>query len=75
MIGVAEGRLRDRFMKIQVKRKGRIYTVTGACVDIDYTVLGPVANNTFVISDGETTFVVDPSHDVDVILSMVGNRS
>ena len=62
-------------MKIQVKRKGRNLVVTGACVDIEYTVLGPIANNTFVISDGDFTFVVDPSHDADAILKMVGNRN
>lgn len=61
-------------MKIQVKRKGRNLVVTGACVDIEYTVLGPIANNTFVISDGDFTFVVDPSHDADAILKMIGNR-
>lgn len=63
-------------MKIQVKRKGRgVYSVMGACVDIEYSVLGPIANNTYVISDGDFTFVVDPSHDSDAILKMVGNRS
>lgn len=61
-------------MKIQVKRNGRTYVVTGACVDIEYQVLGPVANNTFVVSDGTTTFVVDPSHDADAIIGMLGGR-
>lgn len=62
-------------MKVQVKRKGSNLVVTGACVDIEYTVQGPIANNTYVISDDQATFVVDPSHDVDAIMSLVGNRS
>lgn len=62
-------------MKVKVRRKGKIHVVTGACVDIEYMVLGPVANNTYVLSDGQTTFVVDPSHDADAIISMLGNRS
>ncbi len=61
-------------MKVQVKRKGHIFVVQGACVDIEYTVLGPIANNTYVISDGDFTFVVDPSHDADAILAVVGSR-
>lgn len=62
-------------MKVQVRRKGRGAVVTGACVDIEYQVLGPIANNTYVISDGVTTFVVDPSHDADAIMDMVGKRT
>lgn len=60
--------------KLQVQRKGHTYVVTGACVDIEYQGLGPIANNTFVISDGKTTFVVDPSHDANAIMGMLGNR-
>lgn len=62
-------------MKVQVKRKGANLVVTGACVDIEYTVLGPIANNTYLISDDSTTFVVDPSDNADAILSMAGGRT
>ena len=62
-------------MKIQVKREGRGYRVDGACVDIQFMVLGPVQTNTYVISDGTATFVVDPAADADRILSMVGDHT
>ena len=48
-------------MKLSVKRDGRTFRVTGAAVDIKYLVLGPIENNTFIISDDAATFVVDPS--------------
>ena len=48
-------------MKLSVKRDGRTFRVTGAAVDIKYLVLGPIENNTFIISDDAVTFVVDPS--------------
>lgn len=61
-------------MKVSVKREGRSYKVTGAAVDIEFQVLGPIENNTYLISDGAATFVVDPSHSADAIVSQLGNR-
>lgn len=62
-------------MRIQVKRDGRGYRAEGACVDIEFMVLGPVQTNTYIISDGATTFVVDPADDAKRILSALGNRT
>lgn len=46
-----------------------LYEVSGLCVDVKYLVLGVLANNTYIISDGEGTMVVDPSCSADKILS------
>lgn len=62
-------------MRIEVKRSGRAYVVTGACVDIEFMVLGPIQNNTYLISDGSATFVVDPSDDADRIITALGKRT
>ena len=43
-------------MKLSVKRDGRTFRVTGAAVDIKYLVLGPIENNTFIISDDAPSF-------------------
>ncbi|MEG2211703.1 MAG: MBL fold metallo-hydrolase [Raoultibacter sp.] len=51
-----------------------IYTVNKGCVSLEFLVLGPIENNTFIISDDAATFVVDPSSDVDAILSALGGR-
>lgn len=61
-------------MTITVSRAGRGYKVEGACVDIEFLVLGPIENNTFIVSDGTATLVVDPSHDADRIIAALGNR-
>ena len=61
-------------MNIQLHREGRGYRVTGACVDIDFQVLGPIENNVYVISDGAATFVVDPAANVEAILAQLGDR-
>ncbi len=62
-------------MRVEVKKSGRVYVVTGACVDIEFMVLGPIQNNTYIISDATTTFVVDPSDDADRIISALGQRT
>lgn len=61
-------------MKIQVKREGRTYKVEGACIDIEFLVLGPIANNTFIISDDSSVIVVDPSADAPRIVNALGGR-
>ncbi len=61
-------------MKVSVKREGRTYKVTGAAVDISFLVLGPIENNTYIISDDAATFVVDPSHSADAIISALGGK-
>lgn len=52
-----------------------MYRVEGACVDIEYTVLGPVQTNTYIVSDGVSTFVVDPAADAKRIAGALGNRT
>ena len=61
-------------MKLSVKRDGRTFRVTGAAVDIKYLVLGPIENNTFIISDDAATFVVDPSDNASAIVKALGNK-
>lgn len=51
-----------------------LYEVQGLCVDVTYLVLGPIANNTYIISDGEGTLVVDPSCEAGKILMALGDR-
>lgn len=46
-----------------------LYEVSGLCVDVKYLVLGVLANNTYIISDGEGAMVVDPSCSADKILA------
>ncbi|BAK45601.1 MBL fold metallo-hydrolase [Eggerthella sp. YY7918] len=50
------------------------YQVKGACVSVEYLVLGMIQNNVFIISDDAATIVVDPSCKADEILKTVGNR-
>ena len=51
-----------------------IYEVSGLCVDVRYMVMGVLANNVYLVSDGEGTFVVDPSCDAEKILADLGDR-
>lgn len=36
--------------------------------------LGPIENNTFIISDDAATFVVDPSDNASAIVKALGNK-
>lgn len=49
--------------------KTELFEVQGLCVDVTYLVLGVLQNNTYIISDGQGTMVVDPSCDADKILT------
>ena len=49
--------------------KTELFEVQGLCVDVKYLVLGVLQNNTYLISDGKGTMVVDPSCDADKILA------
>ncbi len=49
--------------------------ITTTCVDIEYLVLGMLENNVYIVSDGEATFVVDPSIQPDAILEALGSRT
>lgn len=46
-----------------------LFEVRGLCVDVKYLVLGVLQNNTYIISDGQGTMVVDPSCDADKVLA------
>ncbi len=50
------------------------YKVKGACVNVAFSVMGPIQNNVFVISDGKATFVVDPTERADAIVRTLGGR-
>ena len=52
----------------------QVRKVGGACVDVEWTVLGPIRNNVYLIADGQGAFVVDPSCRVDEIMQMVDGR-
>ena len=51
-----------------------LYEISGLCVDVEYLVMGVLANNVYIVSDGEGTIVVDPSCSADKILAALGDR-
>ncbi|MDO5335805.1 MAG: MBL fold metallo-hydrolase [Coriobacteriia bacterium] len=61
-------------MSLSVVRKGKGMELKGACVEVSMLVLGPYATNTYFISDGKSTIVVDPSCQVDRIMDFLGGR-
>lgn len=60
-------------ISIEAKKRG-VYTVTGACIDIEFLVLGPIQNNTYLIGDGNTLICVDPAAEPKRILDAIGSR-
>lgn len=52
-----------------------LYSVSGLCVDVEYLVMGVLANNVYIVSDGEGTFVVDPSCSADKIMAALGGEA
>ena len=50
------------------------YKVTGACVGIEYLVIGMIENNVYIIDDGTTCFLVDPTSEARRIMNALGNR-
>ena len=51
-----------------------LYEISGLCVDVEYMIMGVLANNVYIVSDGEGTMVVDPSCSADKILAALGER-
>ena len=49
-----------------------LYEISGLCVDVEYMIMGVLANNVYIVSDGEGTMVVDPSCSADKILAALG---
>ena len=52
----------------------RFHKVQDLCVDVVFSILGPIANNVYVVDDGEGVIIVDPSCRPDVIQAMVDGR-
>ena len=51
------------------------YNVNGACVKVKFLVMGAIENNVYLIDDGETAFVVDPTSDAERIVRELGGRT
>lgn len=51
-----------------------MYRSNKGCVSIEFLVLGTLANNVYIISDGKGTFVVDPTCNPEQILKALGKR-
>lgn len=51
-----------------------MHRVKGACVDIECLVIGMIENNVYIISNGESNFIVDPSAKAELILEALGDR-
>ena len=51
-----------------------VQNVKGACVPIEYLVMGVIENNVYIVDDGKACFVVDPSCHCDLILKALGSR-
>ncbi|HIW75472.1 MULTISPECIES: MBL fold metallo-hydrolase [Gordonibacter] len=50
------------------------HTIPGTCVSVEYLVLGMLENNVYIISDGSSVFVVDPSCEPDRIMKALNGR-
>ncbi|MGN0301910.1 MAG: MBL fold metallo-hydrolase [Anaerotardibacter sp.] len=61
-------------MKVNITRGKNSYDIKGACIDACFNILGPVMTNCFVLTDGESTIVVDPSADADKIIAMLQGK-
>lgn len=48
--------------------------VEDACVDIEYLVMGLIKNNVYLVSDGMTNIVVDPTMEAPRLLEALGDR-
>lgn len=51
-----------------------MYKVNGGCVAIQYLVMGPIENNVYVIDDGQSCLVVDPSCQAERIVKGLDGR-
>ena len=51
------------------------YRVQGGCVSIEFLVMGPIENNVYIIGDGESTIVVDPTSSAPLIVSALEGRT
>lgn len=49
--------------------------VNGTCVSVEYLVMGMLENNVYVVSDGASTMVVDPTCQAERIVEALGGRT
>ncbi len=50
------------------------YKIDGACVPVEFLVMGMLQNNVYIVDDGAACFVVDPTGYPDEILDALGDR-
>lgn len=56
-------------------RVARLHQVRGGCVDVSFMVLGFIANNVYVIEDGDGVIIVDPScRPIDIMGAVEGRK-
>lgn len=53
---------------------GDLREVPGGCVSIKYLVMGMLQNNVYLVSDGTTTIVVDPTVEAERIVEAAGGK-
>lgn len=51
-----------------------LHTIPGTSVNIGYLVMGPLQNNVYIIDNGITTFVVDPSCNAEEIIEALDGK-
>lgn len=51
-----------------------MHTIKDACVDIEFLVMGMIENNVYIVSDGSSTFVVDPTAHAELIIDALKGR-
>lgn len=51
------------------------HSVNGTCVPVEYLVMGPIENNVYIVDDGASRIVVDPSCHANRILDALDGRT
>lgn len=51
------------------------YRIESTCVPVEFLVMGPIENNVYIIGDGASTFVVDPTCDAPRIVEALDGRA
>jgi glyoxylase-like metal-dependent hydrolase (beta-lactamase superfamily II) len=52
----------------------KLFQINKGCVDVEYLIIGMLANNVYLVSDALATIVVDPTDEPKKILSALGER-
>lgn len=61
-------------MSIEITQGSHAFEVTGGCIDFAFLVLGPLDNNTYILSDDTATIVVDPSAEANRIMEALDGK-